>query len=158
MGSETLSSACYILSDEPSIRVTGIKTLFKKKLRKLSCLLAFKTRVCAALVYWEIIADKFNRFKIQGFVRIRPLEDRLPNCAGDVNRKLFNGISKLVYYPEKWKKSVAIMIPKPGKTKRISHHIGQEVCYLVCPNCYAHERAWMCSPGTSIRVPWRPWN
>ncbi|KAH8360927.1 hypothetical protein KR084_008897, partial [Drosophila pseudotakahashii] len=43
----------------------------------------------------------------------------LPNCAVDAICTLFNGITRLGYYPKKWKKSVVIMIPKPGKDHTI---------------------------------------
>ncbi|KAH8355802.1 hypothetical protein KR084_003316, partial [Drosophila pseudotakahashii] len=43
----------------------------------------------------------------------------LPNCAVEVICKLFNGITRLGYFPKKWKKSVIIMIPKPGKDHTI---------------------------------------
>jgi len=43
----------------------------------------------------------------------------LPNSAIEVICKLFNGIITLGYYPKKWKKSIIIMIPKPGKDHTI---------------------------------------
>lgn len=43
----------------------------------------------------------------------------LPYCAVEVICKLFNGIISLGYYPSKWKKSIIIMIPKPGKDHTI---------------------------------------
>ncbi|KAH8266730.1 hypothetical protein KR018_000782, partial [Drosophila ironensis] len=43
----------------------------------------------------------------------------LPKCAIDVVCKLFNGIINLGYFPKKWKKSIIIMIPKPGKDHTI---------------------------------------
>ncbi|KAH8269777.1 hypothetical protein KR018_003553, partial [Drosophila ironensis] len=43
----------------------------------------------------------------------------LSKCAIDVICKLFNGIINLGYFPKKWKKSIIIMIPKPGKDHTI---------------------------------------
>ncbi|KAH8317372.1 hypothetical protein KR059_011682, partial [Drosophila kikkawai] len=43
----------------------------------------------------------------------------LPNCAIVVICKIFNGIISLGRYPTKWKKSIIIMIPKPGKDHTI---------------------------------------
>jgi len=39
----------------------------------------------------------------------------LPNSDVDVICKLFNGIITLGNYPKKWKTSIIIIIPKPGK-------------------------------------------
>jgi len=43
----------------------------------------------------------------------------LPNSAIEVICKIFNGIITLGNYPKKWKKSLIIMIPKPGKDHTI---------------------------------------
>jgi len=43
----------------------------------------------------------------------------LPNCAISLICKLFNAITTIGYFPKKWKKSVIIMIPKPGKDHTI---------------------------------------
>jgi len=43
----------------------------------------------------------------------------LPNSAIEDICKLSNGIITLGYYPKKWKKSINIMIPKPGKDHTI---------------------------------------
>ncbi|KAH8304185.1 hypothetical protein KR059_003036, partial [Drosophila kikkawai] len=43
----------------------------------------------------------------------------LPNCAIEVICKIFNGIISLGHYPTKWKISIIIMIPKPGKDHTI---------------------------------------
>lgn len=41
----------------------------------------------------------------------------LPPCAVLTLCHLFNAITKLGYYPQRWKKAVIVMIPKPGKDK-----------------------------------------
>jgi len=39
----------------------------------------------------------------------------LPYCAVCTVALLFNAITKLGHFPQRWKKSIIIMIPKPGK-------------------------------------------
>jgi len=56
----------------------------------------------------------------------------LPNSAIEVICKIFNGIITLGYYPKKWKKSIIIMIPKPGKDQFFTDQL---VYYRVCVSC-----------------------
>jgi len=66
------------------------------------------------------IVGELKTKKAPGGDRITPkMLIELPNSAIKVICKLFNGIITLGYYPKKWKKSIIIMIPKPGKDHTI---------------------------------------
>lgn len=64
----------------------------------------------------KIIKEQLNPKKSPGCDLITPkMLIELPYCAVCIICQLFNAITKLGYFPERWKKSIIIMIPKPGK-------------------------------------------
>lgn len=64
----------------------------------------------------KIIKEHLNPKKSAGCDLITPkMIIELPYCAVCSITQLFNAINKLGYFPGRWKKSIIIMIPKPGK-------------------------------------------
>lgn len=66
----------------------------------------------------KVIKEQLNPRKSPGYDLITPrMLIELPKCAILHICLLFNAIAKLGYFPQKWKKSTIVMIPKPGKDK-----------------------------------------
>ena len=64
----------------------------------------------------KVIKEQMKPKKAPGYDLItQKMIIELPNCAICLICKLFNAIIRLGYFPNKWKKSIIIMIPKPGK-------------------------------------------
>uniref|UniRef100_A0A034VFD2 Putative RNA-directed DNA polymerase from transposon X-element n=1 Tax=Bactrocera dorsalis TaxID=27457 RepID=A0A034VFD2_BACDO len=66
----------------------------------------------------KIITEKLNPRKAPGHDLITPkMIIELPNCAIICICMFFNAITKQAHFPQQWKKSTIVMIPKPGKDK-----------------------------------------
>lgn len=64
----------------------------------------------------KLIHEHTNPKKSPGCDLITPkMIIELPYCAICYITQLFNAITRVGYFPDRWKKSIIIMIPKPGK-------------------------------------------
>jgi len=69
----------------------------------------------------NIIKNQLNPKKFPGCDHITPkMIIELPYCAVCTITQLFNAIGNLKHYPVRWKKSIIIIIAKPGKDHTIS--------------------------------------
>ncbi|KAH8343604.1 hypothetical protein KR067_004073, partial [Drosophila pandora] len=77
----------------------------------------------------NIIKNQLNPKKSPGCDLITPkMIIELPYCA--VCTQLFNAIAKLGHFPARWKKSIIIMIAKPGKDHTIPTVLGPTLYVL----------------------------
>lgn len=68
----------------------------------------------------RVINQELNPKKSPGLDLITPkMIIELPYCAVCVICQLFNAITRLGHFPERWKKSIIIMIPKLGKDQTV---------------------------------------
>lgn len=69
----------------------------------------------------KVIKEHLKPNKSPGYDLIAPkMIMELPACAINYIKILFNSITKLGHFPQQWKKSIIIMIPKPGKDKALA--------------------------------------